>query len=713
MTDDTRPAADRPDPLSDEEVVKRYRRFMSDAQPEHDRLVKEAADYYAAYGGNSIKGQDFAELQKVWGDHPPELLMLLSNVNTFWGSLVSSRKEPAFPGYDSSPSDTVIGEMLNLLIKAARRWAGSDAVDEQALTDHIITGNAFAEEFLETECRPPFRPKERYIPLSDIWFDPGANEKNRVDAQEFNRRHRYGVDEAAARFPEHADTVRAMGMEFGAGGAKNAPGEGARTLGGPAITVSVSAADGSSRGGASTSKRLREIPIDDFQFTVWEDLVSFQGANGAWVEGTVEEFTAKVDEAEQQAIATGQPFTRPRPLPYAQATWYRARILVRGGGGGPLVVKKAEPIQGNRRLIRCMTGYPEQYLDGEVLKTRYFGFGRVLLGLQRLVSVAIRIYLEQEARQNRSGGDVEKSAFNSDAEFRLWADSKAVPGSWGQIPDGSHEKIHPTPAIPTPHVNSMREMFKFLSIDLVSHMLGISDMNRGTFSEDRSAKFLSTMLESSIQMQSRLTSAFTDYLAEGAVTMCRLLLEGFDAKDIDRLIGAQPLREGITGQRNEQGTLAPIMVADPQTGEPVPLTTGLYLKLNAGEIFDNDVGFGLRPAEAVERMATAGYWSQHGIPKALQDLGLPGSIVAPAFLRVFGEDSVMADTTTKAEQFFKQQEEQQQQQAEAATEQGWLQFIAQLAKMDFEKALELVQQAGQAVTGPQSGPPPQAPQQVQ
>src|SRR4029079_4296558 len=130
------------------------------------------------------------------------------------------RKEPVFPGYDSSPGDTVIGEMLNLLIKAAHRWAGSDAVDEQALTDHIITGNGFAEEYLETECRPPYRPKERYILLSDVWFDPGANEKNRTDAQEFVRRHRYGVDEAAARFPEHADAIRAMGLDLGAGGAK-------------------------------------------------------------------------------------------------------------------------------------------------------------------------------------------------------------------------------------------------------------------------------------------------------------------------------------------------------------------------------------------------------------------------------------------------------------------------------------------------------------
>lgn len=694
----------RPSPTDDAAVLERYRRAMADAKPDHDRLMQKAAEYYAAYGGDSIRGQDFAELEKVWGNHPPEIMMMLSNVNAFWGSLISSRREPTFPGFDMSPDDSVIGEMLNLVIKAGRRWAGSDAVDEQSLTDLIITGYAFTEVFLETQTRPPFRPQERYIPLSEIYWDKGSSLKNLRDGQEFIRRHAYSVDEAAARFSEHADLIRSMGRDLGATGASSAPAEGARSLGGPAVSVSVTPADGHSPSSSTSTRRLREIPVDDFQFTVWEELVAYDGPQGR-VEAKAEEFEQAMQQAEQQAAEGGIAFQRPPTVTYAQATWYRARILAQSPAGQPRVLKAAEPIPGNQRLIRAMTGFPEEYLDGETLRTRYFGFGKVLLGLQRLVSVAIRIYIEQEARRNRSGVDIEEGAFPSTVARQQYVDGRAIPGAALVIPDGAADKIHEREAGATPHVNSMQQIFRFLSVDLVSHMLGISDMSRGTFEGDRSAKFVATMQESAVQMQSRLTSAFTDYLAEGAVTMARLMLDRLDAKDIDRLIGQQPLREGITGQKDEQtGQLAPIMIPDPQTGEEAPLTTGLYLKINAGEIFDNDVGFGLRPSEPSERMAAASLMSQHGIVEQLAKLGVPGKILAPAFLKgSFAEGSIFADTADKLKTFYAEQEEQEKAQAEAATEDGWLQFITHLASTDFEKAAALMTQASQAVAGPQQG----------
>ncbi|HEY9015287.1 MAG TPA: hypothetical protein VIM84_09520, partial [Gemmatimonadales bacterium] len=193
-----------------------------------------------------------------------------------------------------------------------------------------------------------------------------------------------------------------------------------------------------------------------------------------------------------------------------------------------------------------------------------------------------------------------------------------------------------------------------------------------------------------------------------------LLLDGFDAKDIDRLIGAQPPREGITGQRDpETGAIVPILVADEATGQPVPLTTGLFLKKNAGEILDNDVSFGLRPSEATERMATAGFWAQHGIISQLADLGLPGRIIAPAFLQTFGEGSALADTAEKAKVFFEQQEQQEQAAAEAASEQGVVNFMHGLAQSDFDKASQLMEAISQAVLGSQQGRPPQIAQMSQ
>lgn len=696
----------RPDPTSDAEVLKRYQRAMADSKPEHDKVVQQTADFYAAYGLRSIQGQDFADLEKVWGDSPPEIGMMLSNVNTFWGSLVSSRREPSFPGFDGSPTDAVVGEMLNLLIRAGRRWGGSDAVDEQALTDLIVTGYSFTEQYLETTGRPPYRTKERWIPLSDIFWDKGAHLKNLGDAQEFIRRHHYSVDEAAARFHDHADAIRAMGVNLGGTDSSSAPGEGARALGGPAVSVSVTAADGHSTSGATSTRRLREIPVDDFQFTVWEELVAFDDPEAGRVEERRDVFEAKVAEAKAAAAGQGELYEPPEVLPYAEATWYRAKILAQSPAGSPKILEAATPIPGNRRLIRPMTAFPEEYLDGDTLRTRYFGFGRVLLGLQRLVSVAIRIYIEQEARRNRGGGTLEDGTFESKAAEQAWIDAQAMPGAWGKCPDGKYEKIHPAQDIPTPHVNSMKEIFRFLSVDLVSHMLGISDMSRGTFEGDRSAKFVATMQESATQMQSRITSAFTDYLAEGAVTMCKLLLDSLDAKDIDRLVGQQPLREGITGQKDMQtGELMPIMIAD-ATGQEVPLTTGQYLKINAGEIFDHDVSFGLRPSAPSERMANAMLSMQHGWLKEVASLLPPGAgkILAPAALKAsFAEGSDFADAAVKIQAFIAEEEERERVAAEAATEEGWVAFIQGLAATDFEKAASLMQQASDAVTGPQQG----------
>jgi hypothetical protein len=391
--------------------------------------------------------------------------------------------------------------------------------------------------------------------------------------------------------------------------------------------------------------------------------------------------------------------------------------------GGAKVVKSAEPIVGNQRLIRPLTGFLEQYLDGETtLRTRFFGFGRVLLGLQRLVSVWMRLSVEQEARRNRSGGDVEEDAFATLQAKQAWVDAKAMPGAWAEIPAGAADKIHANPEMPSPHIASISEMFNFLSVKLPSHMLGISDMSRGTFEGDRSAKFLATQQETSLQLQFDFTMSFTDYLSEGAVTMARLMLLLLDAADIDRLLGNQPLREGITGQKDPNtGELVPIPETDPATGEPVidqktgqpkPLTLGRFLQIRVGEIFDKDVGFGLRASAASERQANAQLMMQHGFFKDLLDSGVPGYLLAPTVLRSsFAEGTDFADLATKLEQFYAQSNQQQQQAAEAQTEQGWTQFIQGLSKSDPQKAVALMQQASQAVMQPpnQNTTPPAPP----
>lgn len=697
--------------LDDAAVLDRYKRFMADATPEHDRVLKEAAQYYRAYGLDSIGGRDFAELEKVWGDHPPEIGMVLSNVNTFWGSLVSSRKEPVFPGFDPGAQDAVLGEAMTQIVKGGRRWAKSDRTENMVLTDLILVGYGFSETYLDVDVRPPFRPDNPHIPLSDVWWDVGGHQENLADGQEFARRHRYSLDEAESRFHEHADVIQSLRTALGGGSASGgaAAVEGAKSLGGQNVSVKVTSTSSAPSGSVST-RRLREVAVDDFQFLCHETLAAFEmpdpdTGRTRRMEVRLSDLQKMLQDQEREAAEQGLPYERPKFDTYGAATWYRAEILAPSAAGEARVLKSATAIPGNQRLINAVTGYPEMYLDGDCSRWRFFGFGRVLYGLQRLTSVAIRVFIEQEARRNRAGGVTEKRAFDSEAERQAFISAQAVPGAWPTVNDGAMDAIHPNEPQTGSHVPAMQQMFRFFSVDLSAHMLGISDMSRGTFTEDRSAKFVSVMMETAIQMQSRFTTNYTEYLSEGAVTMARLLLEILDAKDIDRLIGQQPIREGITGQKNpETGQVEPIV--DEMTGEP--LTLGAFLKANAGEIFANDIGFGLRPSAASERMANAMLSMQHGWLEQVAKLLPPETypkLAQAALKSSFAGGTDYADFAEFLSGFIEEQKQRQAQQAEVQQEQGWLQFISQLAQSDFEKAAGLMQQASQAVTGPQEGPP--------
>lgn len=702
--------------LTDADVLKRYKRSMADAKPEHNRVVKEIEDLFSAYGLNSFKRGDFADMKETWKDNPPEIGILLSAVNTFWGSMIASRRQPSFPGFDLGTKDAVLGEALTQLIQAGRRWASSDDVDEDVVLDAILCGYGFARQSLETETRPPFHPDEEYVSADRVWWDPGGHGKNCLDAQEWNIRDFFSIDEAEATFPDKADLFAGLRLlldgDSGAGG--NGVREGVQQMGGKNIQVSINAIDGRESAPGTTPRRLREVSIDDFQFKHHEPMVGWYAADDEtgkmrWHEAPAAEFQAGVERMQAEAEMAGQQFEPPQVKPYPAATWYRARILATTAAGEPKILKSAEPIDGNQRLVRPMTGYKERYSpegSDETLRTRYFGFGRVLVGLQRLFSVAMRLYIEQEARRNRDGWDVERSAFGGDeSAMQNFVSSRRIPGGVYVGPDGFLEKVHKRDEQPKGNTSEIQGMFAFLANDLVSYSLGVSDVSRGTFTEDRSAKWVSALNQSSLQMQQMFTQAFTSYLEEGAVTQARLMLLHLDPEDLDRLLGEQPLRKGITGQVGQDGkTLEPIMISDEATGEQIPQTMGRYLKENMREVMDNDVAFGLRPSAATERIANAQLMLQHGIYKDIADLlsDIPEAkeILAPVVLRAsFAEGSDYADVADKLEVLIKQKQDERAQQQAEQTDQGWLGVIQQMAQSDPQHAQDLLQQAQQALGG--------------
>lgn len=705
----------RSDPLSDQEVLRRYKRAMQDAQSEHKRVVREIEELYAAYGLNSFKRGDFADLKELWKCDPPEIGILLSAVNTFWGSMISSRPEPAFPGFDEGTGDAVLGEAITQLVKAGRRWAGSDDVDEDVVLDAVLGGYGWARLCLETETRPPYHPDEEFVSADRVWWDAGGHGKNLGDSQEIIVRDYFSLDEAEARFPDQADLFAALRLQLGGGGSGAAPREGVQAMGGQNIQVTINAVDGRESSSTTHPRRLREVPVDDFQFKVWEQMVGWyapdqETGKNRWHEVKQSDFDAAMERMAVEGELAAEPFEPPDTTSYPTATWYRARILAATAAGEPRVLREAAPIDGNQRLARPMCGYKERYTpegSEDLLRTRYFGFGRVLVGLQRLFSVAMRLYIEQEARRNRDGWDVERSAFGGDdVALQNFINSRRIPGSVNVVPDGAYEKLHKRDEQPKAHTSEIQGMFRFMAGDLVSYSLGVSDVSRGTFTEDRSAKWISALQNSALQMQQMFTQARTSFLQEGAVTMARLMLLLLDPQDIDRILGEQPLRKGITGQVGQDGTtLEPIMTTDPETGQQVPMTLGRYLHDNQQEIMSNDIVFGLRPSAASERLANAQLMLQHGVYKDIADLlsDIPEAkeILAPAVLRAsFAEGSDYADVADKLDAILQQKKQEREQQQQLQTDQGVLQYLQQKAQQDPQGAQQLLQQA-MATTGGQ------------
>lgn len=708
-----------------DEVRKRYKRFMAGAKDEHDRYLDEIASYSQGYGLNSIQGEDFAELERVWGKNPPEIGIIMANVDAFVGGMLASRREPTFPGFDQGSVDEIVGEFITMLVSKGRKWARSDDVDEAAVMDATLGGIAFAMLTLDTDRRPPFRPEEEYLPADRVFWDPGHTKKNMGDAQEFAARSFYRIEKAAGKWPEHEATIRALELG-GTGGKTAAPGAGSKRVGGPAISVKVtSTQDGGEvkAGDDGNRRRLREVAVDDFIFVHDENLVSWEipGPDGEPIrlENEPEVYRAWVDAAGEEARAGGQPFAPPPTLPYTAATWYRVPVLAKSVNGDEVVLADPEPIPGNQRLIRALTFKGEWIRDGERLKRRWFGWGRALLGLQKLVTVAIRIEIEQEARRNRASGAIEEDAFGGNKKaLEDFINARARPGAWPTVPPGAWEKIHEFQDTVGGRVGSMREIFSFLAVELPKYILGQGEMNRGTFDSDRSVKLVDTMLQQSNQMQQQLASSFTSWLDEGGVTMARLMLgeKGLDAEDIDKILGATgaKLREGITGQKNpETGEVEPVLVPDPngeiqihpETGEETPamleLTAGRFLKENAGEIFQHDINFALRPTAASERAANAQLMLQHGALKEMLAAGAPPQIVLPHMLRAsFAQGTEFADMAAELDAYYAELKAQNEEAAKAASEEGWVQFIAGLAEKDLEKALELMKQANDAVMGP-------------
>lgn len=691
-----------------DQALARYKKFQRDAEPEHRRVLQECAAANQAYGGNSIQGQDFADLAILWGPNPPEIPILLANVDAFLGSLMASRKEATFPGVDTGLKDEALGGLLNILIRQARRWAGSDREDKGTLKDQILSGLSFSKLNLDTQGRPPYRPTEEHVLIDRVRWDKWSRKENLLDGQDFSLDEPYGLDEAIAKWPDFEDAFRAL--TAGSGGSKESqPSAGAQaTLNSPAVNVTVSAADGSSAGGAGGSPpRRREILVRYYEFLHFESLVHWQGPDNSEMETSAEDFTRAIQEMGNAAMGAGIAFSPPEAVPVAASTWYSCRVLAKTATGEPQVLTDPEPIPGNQRLIRALTGKYEDVLEGETFIRRWFGWGRILLGLQRLASTAIRIELEQESRRGRESEHVEKGAFDSDAEFQAYVRAKRMPGAVLQIKDGAHEKIHPAQDSVGSRVDSMRQLFQWLAIDLPRYILGISDMNRGTFEGDRSVRFLDTMLQTSLQMQSDFTASYTGFLDEGAVTLARLLLgpQGLDAEDIDTILGhaGEKPRDGITHQKGPDGQLVPIV--DEATGQP--MTAGRYLKENLRAIFDHEISFGFRPAAASERAANAQLMLQHGNMAEMLKAGAPPHIVIPYMIRAsFQQGTEFADMANELDAFYAEQKAQQEAAAQAQTEEGWLSFIQNLAKTDFEKAVELMEQASSAVAGPQSGGAP-------
>jgi len=645
---------------SDEDFLKVFWAAYADSESHFSGWREDIRTFYSIYAGESQlddADREFAQLTK----RPLiNLNYSIGTLNAIIGAQMSDRKEVQFKGVGTYDYDGVTADWMTILLRTAYQYSDGHRRESDAALDMLITGYGWSEAYLDTSKVPiharigPAQPWEMYP-------DPNAVEDNLRDARFHIRVKQWELEEAEARWPDSKEEMR---------------------TGLAADTVeSVTQIHGVYEGFSNAFRpRIKVYEYQYLRYVPWSVFVD--PTTGKQVEMKRSKANKVINGLRSQGLEVEQRYD------YAKKVYYRAYITGNATKASGVILEKKE-LSLNRFTYSCVTGFKNKDPDdGRVI---YFGPMTIISDIQIYLNKAFAVYMEIMARGAKGGGMIEEDALSgSPEEFEVQA-SRA--GGWIRVAEGAISggkiKERGTQAIPQGHERFMDHL-----TNAFSTLTGVTEFVKGTAQNERSNVLVSNLQQQSYTMLNPLFDPITAFIIDSGKVLTEIILKHYTDEQINRILADQRV-EGLTFDKQ----------VNPETGEEEEVDLQSHAEiLRAVRLDDFEVTADVGQATVTQKQAVWQILVQTNLIGTLLENGVDISGILPELIRFMPlPESLALKLSEDLKESMKVQKLTQ-------TAEGIIQTLAEMAPED---AMQIVQQAADAVQAqqPQQPQPPPQPQQ--
>jgi hypothetical protein len=714
--------------MSSAELLRWMMKCRKEARAFCSDIHKETDYYWSVTAAEALSEDDKKFLREAGRPEidPPFAAGVLDAV---LGMEIAADVTPVFHGVDSGHEDQVIADWLTRLLRNGFKMMGADDAMLEAFHDCLVGGYGFVQFYLDMR-RMPFRAVGKHLNYWQVWWEPGAVEKNLRDSDFFGIESEWELEDAEANWS--SEKQRGLILQAASGSKKGkAPG------GSPLPQMP---------GATSAYGRMEKVKVTEFQYRRSVARARYADPEtGEEVDSTRDDYEARKKElatraAEQRATheeqlgmwrdlaedpdpafaATAGP-EPPEPqvveitdeyeeefVAFYNGYSYRRAFVVGEdeASGGVLEDKEIDlPLPGDEPgfTIKAVTGYA--WRQKEKKRVRRYGLMRKIVNIQEWFTKFIRQYLELQSRKIKGGGFVEKGAFEGiPGGFEAFVRKAPSGGHWQMVADGAIQagKIKENGAMSgepglLEGINMMREMFGWVT--------GVTQGLQGTLTQDRANILVENQQEHGLQMLLPIRQPRRDFLLACGRLYAAIVIKHLPAKEIDRILGVQQI-EGMTVEKQMGPDGRPVYGPDGPVLIPIlgddgqPMTAGTILK-NA-DLLDFDVEADIAQAKETEKTKFMTAWQQHGLGAIIQQ-ALPGPAgtriwIGELFKNMMPNAAAGKEMAAKADAYLLQLEQQESAQGISAA-------FEQMAAADPDGASQLLQQLVQIMSGGEEAPP--------
>lgn len=193
--------------LSDDELIKQFRRDLSASRTAYREWRQEARALYEAVAGRQWDPEDEAVMREQ--RRPMVTFNLLDKfIDAISGLQINNRQEIRF--YPRTGEDVGVNELATGAVKWCRDMSGAEDEETEAFADMILTGLGCIEHRLEDAEGPhDYVAQERVDPL-EVYVDPHARRRNLVDARYIIRLKPYTLEQYVEAFGEEYELAQQL-----------------------------------------------------------------------------------------------------------------------------------------------------------------------------------------------------------------------------------------------------------------------------------------------------------------------------------------------------------------------------------------------------------------------------------------------------------------------------------------------------------------------